>query len=77
MEAAAAGGAVPICLNAANEVAVDAFLERRIAFESISALIDAVLAKCAVAEPADLDTILGVDGEARGLAREYLRDFAI
>ena len=77
MDAAAAGGAAPICLNAANEVAVEAFLDRRIGFDAIPALIGAVLAKCAVADPADLDAILRIDAEARDLAREYLRKNAI
>jgi 1-deoxy-D-xylulose-5-phosphate reductoisomerase len=77
MEAAASGGAAPIYLNAANEVAVEAFLENRIPFDSIAALIGSVLAKCAVADPTGLEAILELDAQARVVAREYLREIAI
>lgn len=60
-----AGGTLPATLNAANEVAVAAFLEGRIAFPRIWGVVEEVMARCpAVANPA-LDAILAADAEAR------------
>ena len=71
-EAAQAGGTAPAMLNAANEVAVAAFLERRIRFPEIASIIEDVLH----AEPAlaveNLDTVLAADRRARGLAEQWL-----
>ncbi|SED65033.1 1-deoxy-D-xylulose-5-phosphate reductoisomerase [Pseudomonas anguilliseptica] len=71
-EAAQAGGTAPAMLNAANEVAVAAFLERRIRFPEIASIIEDVLH----AEPAlaveSLDTVLAADGRARHLAEQWL-----
>jgi len=71
-EAAQAGGTAPAMLNAANEVAVAAFLERRIRFPEIASIIEHVLQ----AEPAValecLDTVLVADGQARNLAERWL-----
>jgi 1-deoxy-D-xylulose-5-phosphate reductoisomerase len=75
-EALFAGGAAPAVLNAANEVAVDAFLARRIGFADISR----VVAECVetahardVLRPAGtLEDVLNVDAEARALARSLL-----
>jgi 1-deoxy-D-xylulose-5-phosphate reductoisomerase len=77
VDAARAGGAQPVWLNAANEVAVQAFLDRRIPFSAISALIDTVLAKCADSAPVSLDEILQVDREARALAGEKMARYAL
>lgn len=71
-EAAQAGGTAPAMLNAVNEVAVAAFLERRIRFPEIASIIEDVLH----AEPAlaveSLDTVLAADGRARHLAEQWL-----
>jgi 1-deoxy-D-xylulose-5-phosphate reductoisomerase len=71
-EAAEAGGSVPAMLNAANEVAVAAFLERRIRFPEIASIIDAVLN----AEPGvaveSVDAVLAADRRARELAGQWL-----
>jgi 1-deoxy-D-xylulose-5-phosphate reductoisomerase len=64
-EAAAAGGAAPAVLNAANEVAVAAFLAGQIAFTDISALVAQTLDRDLPPAPACLDDVLAVDGEAR------------
>ncbi len=77
VDAARAGGAQPVWLNAANEVAVQAFLDRKIPFSAISALIDTVLAKCADSAPVSLDEILQVDREARALAGEKMARYAL
>lgn len=71
-EAAEAGGSVPAMLNAANEVAVAAFLERRIRFPEIASIIEAVLN----AEPGvaveSVDAVLAADRRARELAGQWL-----
>jgi 1-deoxy-D-xylulose-5-phosphate reductoisomerase len=75
MAALAAGGATPAVLNAANEVAVDAFLNRRIAFPVIPALVEAVCEQAAGAQssaPADLAEALAVDHDARNRTRALL-----
>ncbi|KFN41375.1 1-deoxy-D-xylulose-5-phosphate reductoisomerase [Arenimonas oryziterrae] len=70
------GGTAPAILNAANEVAVAAFLAGRLPFLGISALIEATLATVA-AEPADdLAVLLATDGEARRKAGELLSRMA-
>ena len=71
-EAAEAGGAAPAVLNAANEVAVAAFLSGQIAFTQISALVADTLAKPLPPAPASLAEVLAVDGEARQLALRML-----
>jgi len=75
-EALAAGGAAPAVLNAANEVAVMAFLERRIGFLDIAAAVADSLAAAGrrglLAGCASLDDLLAVDREARALTRSVL-----
>jgi 1-deoxy-D-xylulose-5-phosphate reductoisomerase len=64
-EAVEVGGTAPAVLNAANEVAVAAFLERRIAFTDIPAVIERVLAEAPASREADLDAVLACDSRAR------------
>lgn len=72
-EAAQAGGTAPAILNAANEVAVAAFLEGRLGFIEIPQLIDSVLQRqCSVAV-SDLEAVLQADRQARVLAMDWLR----
>jgi len=71
-EAAAAGGAAPAVLNAANEVAVAAFLAGQIAFTDISSLVAQTLDRDLPAAPRSLDDVLAVDAEARAKAAEML-----
>jgi 1-deoxy-D-xylulose-5-phosphate reductoisomerase len=74
MDCLRAGGNMPNVLNAANEVAVRAFLERRIGFLDIQGIVQDSLeigsAKLNGGEPADLDTVLAVDLAAREIARQ-------
>ncbi|MEK1941327.1 MAG: 1-deoxy-D-xylulose-5-phosphate reductoisomerase [Pseudomonas sp.] len=71
-QAAEAGGTAPAMLNAANEVAVAAFLERRICFPEIASMIDAVL-NAQPALPVDsLDAVLAADAGARAAAEHWL-----
>lgn len=72
-EAAQAGGGAPAVLNAANEVAVAAFLDGQIKFTQIAALADKVLDKFEPTAPASLDDVLHVDAEARRRAKEMLQ----
>lgn len=66
--AMAAGGARPAILNAANEIAVAAFLAGRIAFLEIAAIVADTLAGYDPAAPDSLDAVLAVDAEARRIA---------
>ncbi|QKG71211.1 1-deoxy-D-xylulose-5-phosphate reductoisomerase [Erythrobacter mangrovi] len=72
-EAAEAGGAAPAVLNAANEVAVAAFLARKIPFSRIAVLVERVLDDRSFSSaPGSLEEVLGVDAEARMRATELL-----
>jgi 1-deoxy-D-xylulose-5-phosphate reductoisomerase len=64
-EALRQGGTAPTVLNAANEIAVGAFLAGRIGFLDIAAVVEAALSVCAGLEAANLDDILEVDTLAR------------
>ena len=66
------GGCAPAVLNAANEVAVAAFLANKIAFTQITQLIHAVITQINVLPAHDLDTILVQDLEARELAGQWI-----
>jgi 1-deoxy-D-xylulose-5-phosphate reductoisomerase len=67
-EAARAGGAIPAVLNAANEIAVAAFLAGQIGFTRIAAHVEDVLSAFAPPPPSTLDDVLEVDREARARA---------
>ncbi|MGD0095793.1 MAG: 1-deoxy-D-xylulose-5-phosphate reductoisomerase [Terracidiphilus sp.] len=71
-EAAEKGGAHCIALNAADEIAVEAFLDRRIPFMGIPRTIEKVLAATPEAHPATIAEVLAADREARQTARELL-----
>jgi len=67
-EALRAGGTAPAVLNAANEVAVEAFLERRLPFTGIAGVISSTLDTVSPRAANDLQSILQSDGEARRAA---------
>jgi len=67
-EAGERGGTYPCAFNAANEVAVAAFLERRISFTEIAGLVEDALEAIDAAPAGDLAELVGVDEEARRLA---------
>ncbi|MCP3729100.1 1-deoxy-D-xylulose-5-phosphate reductoisomerase [Sphingomonas sp. MG17] len=73
-EALAAGGARPAVLNAANEVAVAAFLDGRAAFLEIAAIVSDTLERYDPAAPETLDQVLAIDAEARHIAGERVKD---
>jgi len=71
-EAMQTGQTASVVLNAANEIAVEAFLAGQLPFPAIARTLDRVMERAALVEPIDLDTILKADAEARALAREQL-----
>jgi 1-deoxy-D-xylulose-5-phosphate reductoisomerase len=73
-EALEAGGARPAILNAANEVAVAAFLAGRIGFLEIAAIVADTLDRYDPPAPESLDAVLAVDAEARSVAGERVKD---
>ena len=77
--ALAAGGSAPTVLNAANEVAVEAFFAGRIGFLEIASLVEATLegaADLAAARPSSVEEVLAIDTEARISAASLLVRFA-
>jgi len=66
------GGTLPATMNAANEVAVDAFLNRQITFEKISQLVDRTMNQSDVETSNDLETVLDADRMARIKCNEIL-----
>ncbi|WGV19029.1 1-deoxy-D-xylulose-5-phosphate reductoisomerase [Pseudomonas putida] len=72
-QAAEAGNSAPAVLNAANEVAVEAFLQRRIRFPEIAGMIEQVLDQEPVVPLPSLDAVFAADQRARELSREWLR----
>ena len=71
-EAAEAGGAKTIALNAADEVAVAAFLKREIGFNDISKVIERTIIETSGRHPESIEEVLAMDAEARKLAQERL-----
>src|SRR5579872_1177781 len=75
-EAMKKGGALPCALNAADEVAVAAFLERRLPFLGIAEVIERVLARTPLTRFEKMDDVLAADAEARRTAREEVERLA-
>ncbi len=71
-QAAEAGGAAPAVLNAANEIAVAAFLAGQIGFTKIPVLVEQMLERYAPQPPLTLDAVIAVDAQARIRSRELL-----
>lgn len=71
-EALRLAGTAATVLNAANEVAVDAFLKKRIGFMDIPALIESTLERTKLAPVLSLDQLYEVDTEARATAKEWM-----
>jgi len=64
------GGATPAVLNAANEVAVVAFLQEKIGFNQISSIVETVLGQATTLPIDHLDAVMAIDADARQLAAE-------
>jgi 1-deoxy-D-xylulose-5-phosphate reductoisomerase len=71
-QAGRAGGSAPAVLNAADEVAVHAFLQRRIGFSSIPVVVAAALDRVQWRELATVEDVMAVDTEARSVAGEVI-----
>jgi len=76
-DAARAGGSRPASLNAANEVAVAAFLEGGLNFARIPSVIESVMATTSVGEIRDLEDVMAADAEARERASSLIRPRAV
>ena len=74
MDAARAGGRAAVVLNAANEIAVQAFLDGRIGFTRIAPTIARVLDALGCAEPESLEHVQAIDLEARAVAQRLLKN---
>jgi len=66
-----AGAGAPTVLNAANEVAVAAFLDQKIGFLDIASIVEQVLEKFGAPALPDLNSVLAVDAQARHAAHEF------
>jgi 1-deoxy-D-xylulose-5-phosphate reductoisomerase len=66
------GGGTPTILNAANEIAVEAFLQRRIGFLDISRTVERVLEKLGTPKADTLDDVIALDATARRIAYDLL-----
>ena len=71
-EAGEAGGTAPCVLNAADEVAVEAFLGGRIPFTAIPEVVEGTLEALPAAEPSHFEDLYAVDAEARDHARALI-----
>jgi 1-deoxy-D-xylulose-5-phosphate reductoisomerase len=72
-EAGVRGGSAPCVFNAANEVAVAAFLERRLPFLGIAEVVEETLATADTSAARDLDDLITADADARRLAEGTLK----
>ena len=71
-DALRAGGGAPTILNAANEVAVEAFLNRRIGFLAIAGIVEAVLDRMGAPPAGSLDEVMALDHTGRRIAAELV-----
>ena len=73
-EAIDAGGIMPTVLNAANEIAVDAFLNEKIPFTGIPVVIERCMEKFTADDASSLDLILQADEQARDISKQIIRE---
>lgn len=71
-EAQDCGGTAPAVLNAANEIAVDAFLSGDVAFLQLSEIVEQTLGRLKISPAGDLSTIIKADEQAREMARSLV-----
>jgi 1-deoxy-D-xylulose-5-phosphate reductoisomerase len=76
-QAIQAGGTASVILNAANEVAVEAFLSERLVFTGIAKVVDETLQRLSVEKAEDLDTLLDIDRQGRGIAEQVVQNRVI
>ena len=75
-ETMVAGGVAPAIYNAANELAVAAFLDGRIPFLAIPRVVEHTLGTIRNFEPADLPAVVASDAESRRVAAAHLQTFS-
>ena len=68
------GGTMPCVLNAANEVAVEAFLHEKIPFTEITGIVDSTMSRHTVSEGASIDEVLSASEWAKGCAKEFVKE---
>jgi 1-deoxy-D-xylulose-5-phosphate reductoisomerase len=66
------GGTMPAVLNAANEIAVEAFLDRRVKFTDIPVIIESAMDKIAVASADSLEVVLEIDQHTRTISHQII-----
>ena len=71
-----AGGAAPTVLNAANEIAVTAFLDRRIGFGDIASLVEQALERTDASAPRSIADVIDIDARARHTTRQLMTALA-
>jgi 1-deoxy-D-xylulose-5-phosphate reductoisomerase len=76
-EAMKKGGALPCALNAADEIAVAAFLGRKLPFLGIPEVIERVLSRTPKTRFENMDDVLTADREARRMAKEELERLTV
>jgi len=76
-EAMTAGGTATAILNAANEVAVDMFLNKQIKYTGIPQVVEATLEKIPAVSADSIETVLAADAEARRVANIYANDVLV
>jgi 1-deoxy-D-xylulose-5-phosphate reductoisomerase len=76
-EAGETGGTAPCVLNAADEVAVAAFLDRRLPFTAIAEVVERMLAEMPASTPGHFEDLFAVDEEARRRAEGHIEELAL
>ncbi len=71
------GGGTPTILNAANEVAVEAFLKKQIGFLDISRIVERVLSQLGTPKADTLDEVIDLDATARRIAHDLMQVAAL
>ena len=67
----------PTVLNAANEIAVDAFLKDKISFLSIHKIVEKTLNKASISDINSIKDVLEIDKESREIAEEFIKNHRI
>jgi 1-deoxy-D-xylulose-5-phosphate reductoisomerase len=75
-QALEAGGSSPIVLNAANEEAVAAFLDRRIGFLAIVGVVEEALSQMNAAKPRSISDVIDIDRQTRAMANDLMSEMA-
>jgi len=73
-EAQEAGGSATCTLNAADEIAVESFLNRQIPFPAVAEVVEETLSRVPVRRPQSIGEVLGIDRESREVARRLVRE---